>query len=380
MQKGSDHMAAVNYSKGKCHGPQETSALLRHADPSPENRKRVLGVKRSTGQACDINTEMSHLNYTVFMVDIDKAESCNATCLDYYPTQFRNYKYAINALDGMVSQTNKRRDRVTCQFLEIPFPKELSGTDPETYARGQAWAKRVVEVISETYREGEIRPLLLYAAVHVDEIHDYIDADTGEQRTSVVHMHLPVIPFNPHTRRLSGKWFSSRAKMTEVNNAIQKMTRKEFGCDFMTGTKKKSGETVEELKARSRKAIAEIDYSRRNYEKEKREFEKRTEELKKVMSKVDTVTEEILRRLAEEKNKEHDMMDEVFGFCQACTKEQGFLRNGKSHWQAFNDFHESHTEECRRILKTREELLENAAALQDRICSKDHSFSSQDFV
>ena len=373
-------MAAVNYSRGKCHGSQETSALLRHADPSPENRKRVLNAKRSTGQACDINPEMSHLNYILYMADIDRAEICSSTSIDYYASQFRNYKHAINVIDDLHSQTNKRRDRVTCQFLEIPFPKELSGTDPETYARGQAWAKRVVEVISDTYKTDKIRPIIINAAVHVDEIHDYIDADTGETRTSVVHMHLPVVPFNPHTCRLSGKWFSSRAKMTEVNNAIHKMTKKEFGCDFMTGTKKKSGETVEELKARSMSAIAEIDYSRRNYEKEKRELEKRTEKLKKAVSEVDAVTEEILRRLAEEKNKKHDMMDEVFGFCQACTKEQGFLRNGKSHWQYFNDFHESHAEECRRVLKTREELMEKAAALQDRICSKDFDFNDEDFV
>lgn len=51
--------------------------------------------------------------------------------------------------------------------------------------------------------------------------------------------------------KLNCKQISLRKNMKELNREVDTMTQTEFGCSFMTGTKKKSTKKVEELKQES---------------------------------------------------------------------------------------------------------------------------------
>jgi hypothetical protein len=97
---------------------------------------------------------------------------------------------------------------------------------------------------------------LVNSYIHFDEIHDYKDAETGQERTSRVHAHYFFIP--ERNGQLDGKWFSSRANMVDVNKKIDDFCREHFRIRFMDGTKKKSRKSVETLKNESNK----IEYDR----------------------------------------------------------------------------------------------------------------------
>ena len=62
-------------------------------------------------------------------------------------------------------------------------------------------------------------------------------------------MHAFVIP--EVDGKLNGKSFVTRKAMTSINNTLQEMTQKSYGCDFMDGTKKKSLGDVETVKGLS---------------------------------------------------------------------------------------------------------------------------------
>ena len=94
--------------------------------------------------------------------------------------------------------------------------------------------------------------------IHFDEIHDYKDAETGQERTSRVHAHYFYIP--ERNGQLDGKWFSSRANMVDVNKKIDDFCREHFRIRFMDGTKKKSRKSVETLKNESKQQEYELAY------------------------------------------------------------------------------------------------------------------------
>lgn len=174
----------------------------------------------------------------------------------------RTYSETAKAYDDRIAYldaqegANKRKDRVTCFSLEIPFPERLNALD------GVSWTNRVLSAISGQYG----RQNILQAYVHRDEVHDYVDAETGKQRTSRSHIHVLVIP--EHDGKLNGKWFSSKANMNKLNNTIQAMTQSEYGCNFMDGSKRKSRAEVEELKNRSDIKALEADLKRQYDAKE----------------------------------------------------------------------------------------------------------------
>lgn len=223
-------MASVDFIK--LHTANETKAMMEHCDKE-ERSKHEHSNK-------DIRKDLIQTNF-----QMKRAYSETAKAYD------DRIAY-LDAQDG----ANKRKDRVTCFSLEIPFPERLNASD------GMSWSNKVLSAISSQYGQQNI----LQAYVHRDEVHDYVDAETGKLRTSRCHIHVLVIP--EHDGKLNGKWFSSKANMNKLNNTIQAMTQSEYGCDFMDGSKRKSRAEVEELKNRSDIKALEADLKRQYDAKE----------------------------------------------------------------------------------------------------------------
>ena len=215
--KGVEEMASVNFEKIKTAG--EAKAKFRHCDME-ERLKHEHANEQINKAVTSENSQMSNRNY-------------KQTC--------ERYDKRIQELDNSTN-TNKRSDRVTCMGLCIPAPEGL----PKE--REIEWFNAVTRLAVGLYGRNNL--LQLY--VHRDEIHDYVNAETGETQTSRVHAHLFFIP--EHEGKLNGKWFSSRKNMISLNNQIQKMSEEQFGVKFMDGSKRKSKKTVEELKNDSRLA------------------------------------------------------------------------------------------------------------------------------
>ncbi len=206
-------MASVNYKKLKL--PQEVKAMLYHCD----KEKRL---------------ETSHSN-----IDIDKSATPDNMQgdLDYYAA-CKRYDGRIAELDAEPG-ANRRKDRVTCFGLNIPAPKDLKSDDE------QEFFVEVLKLIAEQYGFENI----IQYYMHLDEKHDYINAETGEQCTSRSHLQCYVVP--EHSGKLNGKWFSNRSNMVKLNNSIHRMAQEQFGATFMDGSKRKSRKTVEQLKNES---------------------------------------------------------------------------------------------------------------------------------
>lgn len=213
-------MASVNFAKFKTAG--ECKAMMRHCDAA----ERVAG---------------EHSN-----PDIDKALTASNGAIKGlgYSDVCAAYDHRIAALDA-AEGANKRKDRVTLLGLDVPRPAGLMDADQD------AWFRRVWDITAQMYGADN----MLEGYIHRDEVHAYTDPTTKREVTSREHMHMYVIP--ERNGRLCAKECTSRASMIALNNEIQAMTAKEFGVQFMDGSKRKSRGTVEEMKAQS--VIAEAE-------------------------------------------------------------------------------------------------------------------------
>ena len=213
-------MASVNFAKFKTAG--ECKAMMRHCDTA----ERVKGA---------------HSN-----PDIDKALTASNGAIKGlgYSDVCAAYDRRIAAMDA-AEGANKRKDRVTLLGLDVPRPAGLKDADQD------AWFRRVWDITAQMYGADN----MLEGYIHRDEVHTYMDPTTKQEVTSREHMHMYVIP--ERNGRLCAKECTSRASMIALNNEIQAMTAKEFGVQFMDGSKRKSRGTVEEMKAQSVIADAE---------------------------------------------------------------------------------------------------------------------------
>ena len=208
-------MASCKFEKGKYHTATEAKAHFRHDDISIESRK--IAAKSNP----NIDVTKSHLNRSLLGLT--------------YQQMCERYDKRISELDA-TTNTNKRKDRVTLQNIEVPVPAEL---ERENYNR---WFVRVAEILCDMYG----RKNFVDGQIHWDEEHQYVSVETGELVTSRVHSHFSIIP--EVNGVLNCKKLSGRNNMIKLNKAVEDMTQKEFGCSFMTGEKKKSCYTINELK------------------------------------------------------------------------------------------------------------------------------------
>ena len=205
-------MASVNWMKMKT--AQQVKAVLRH--DCKDTREAA-----KTHTNADLNKDLTGQNYGVG---------------DTYDTAREAF---LKRLEEVTAGKPVRKDAVVGVGFSIPAPADL----PE--AREKDWFNRVYEILGEKYGKDNI----CCYAVHEDERHEYIDPDSKESRMSRSHAQGVMVP--EVGGRLCAKEFVSRARMIEINNVIDEMSKQEFGVQFMDGTKKKSRGSVETMKQRS---------------------------------------------------------------------------------------------------------------------------------
>lgn len=217
-------MASANWLKMS--GGTDVKSKFRHCD-----KDERLTVKHANEE---IDTNLTHKNLSFGIFQGTYKEACDA------------YDERIKYIDKHAGLKKKpRKDRVTCVSWSIPQPGGMS----EDMA--SKWFTDVYDLLNTEYSD------VLGASAHFDEVHEYVDASTGETVESRPHMHVFVLPVveKDGFKRLVGKDFSKREKMIQLNNSIQKLTEDKYpGYTFMTGVKHPGKyQTVEDLKARSEK-------------------------------------------------------------------------------------------------------------------------------
>lgn len=334
-------MSSCKFEGGKCHGGAEASAYLRHNEITPENRKRVLEAKRKNDEECHIDPSKSHLNYSFTGYTYEQA--------------FKSYQERIKELDG-VRGSNKRKDRVTMQAIEVPVPE---GLPEEKY---KEFFENVTKIMTTMYGERN----MIDASVHYDEQHEYIDPDTKEKRMSRVHCHYCFIP--EVDEQLNAKQFSRRANINKLNNAIERMTVDCFDCHFHTGTKKKSKKTVKELKAASA-VLEEQEKQRKAFEAElQAERDKFTVEKEKWQEKANNELIDALLDIQTFKSKqEESSMEQDMREYMSSVKTQ----DGKSIYEYFilwrnNKIEQEKKQAEEKALSLREKLLAKGREQQRR--------------
>lgn len=211
-------MASCKFEGGKYKGATEVKAHFRHNDISP--------VRRAIAKKKNKHIDLNKCKYNFSILGLSYEQRC------------KKYDNRIAYLDKN-GNTNKRKDRVTAQCLEIPVPKDLPRD------RYHDWFFRIADMLRAKYGEDNF----IDGDIHYDEEHPYIDSETGEEVVSRVHAHFMIVPEVGGT--LNCKKMTLRKNMKALNREVDAMTKSEFGCAFMTGTKKKSYKTVEELKQES---------------------------------------------------------------------------------------------------------------------------------
>lgn len=216
-------MASANWLKMS--GSTDVKSKFRHCD-----KDERLTVKHANEE---INTNLTYKNLSFGIFQGTYKEACDA------------YDERIKYIDKHAGLKKKpRKDRVTCVSWSIPQPEGM-GDD-----MASKWFTDVYDLLNTEYSD------VLGASAHFDEVHEYVDASTGETVESRPHMHVYVLPVveKDGFRRLVGKDFSKRENMVKLNNSIQKLTEDKYpGYTFMTGVKHPGEyQTVEDLKRRSK--------------------------------------------------------------------------------------------------------------------------------
>lgn len=219
-------MASCNFNGGKKSTKTEVKASMRHNFRQNKNYSNQ-----------EINPELTPLNFDL---------------------TGRNYTQACSFLDQKIQELdqlpgqNKRKDRVILQEIVIATPERLP------YDKREEWFREVYKIMEEfnhdTYTSKDktitFAAEIVYASVHVDERHSYIDARTGMGKISRAHAHFGSLVTDSNGK-FCGKFYSARARIQKLNKEIDRMSQERFGVKFMDGTQAKHLDTVEHLKIKS---------------------------------------------------------------------------------------------------------------------------------
>lgn len=220
-------MASVDWQKHS--GGTSVKAQFRHCDK--DERLKAEHANE------EIDKSLTHKNLSFGAFQGDYKSICHA------------YDERIKYIDEHAGLKKKpRKDRVTCMSWSISCPAGMSDD------MASKWFTDVYDLLNTEYSD------VLGASAHFDEVHEYVDASTGETAMSRPHMHVFVLPVveKDGFRRLVGKDFSKRENIVKLNNSIQKLTEDKYpGHTFMTGVKHPGKyQPVEDLKRRSKEAQA----------------------------------------------------------------------------------------------------------------------------
>lgn len=232
-------MASVDWMKFKT--VADVTARLRHdCQDTRENTKQH--------QNPHINKALTNQNTGVWT--------------EYKDARERFEKRLAEVTDGKTV----RKDAVRGVGFNIPAPEGL------TPDKEDAWFARALEIMGERYGLDNI----CCYAIHRDEVHDYYDAEKQAWCKSRVHAQGILVPEVDGS--LCAKKVTARGRMMELNEAIDQMSRDEFGLAFMDGTKKKSRGSTEKLKSESLQAELELK------EKELKAKEKALADMEKALA------------------------------------------------------------------------------------------------
>lgn len=264
-------MASANWLKATT---QKAGAMKKH-----------LGQKeRETGNHSnpDIDTSLSKLNYAI-------------GCSDY-PEALERMKARTKEVDAVQPPKRIRKDRVTCCFIELPCPDELT-----QQGLSDNFFHKAYQVMQNFFGDSNVHG----GFVHKDERHEYTDKD-GKQRMSLEHMHTLVSAYT-REKGINGKAFETRGRLRAFNKALDDMCLREFGISLNTGEtpERKSVETLKK-EAEARQELGELN--KRVEELQRAEAESRDKFLeadeKATEAKIRVSTAEKQAKVAEQKLKE----------------------------------------------------------------------------
>lgn len=229
-------MASVDFQKNTfTGGAAMVGHMTRHDGQAVEYRNKYIDPARS-GE-----------NY---IIDAGRFEDTTARGV------MERLRERVRAVDDVQPPKRKVKDRVTVMTYTIAAPDGLSEKQEREFFR---------VAYDELARFSGGRENVSPGYVHRDEIHDYVDAASGERKTSRAHMHVAGIPYTAE-KGVNGKAFETRARMRELNKTIDERCRRELGFKFLTGERGLSGRSVEEMQAASETRTKKQERARLNAE------------------------------------------------------------------------------------------------------------------
>lgn len=214
---------------GKHKGGGACKALFRHTT------KDVRAKSKHSNPHLD--TSLTHLNTSIHGLE---------TGTDYsYAQMCSLYDEKIEEADEAGSST--RKDRVTMLTFISYAPEGL----PED--KQDEWFLKVADIQRELFGAENF----IDGHIDRDEQHEYVDPDTEEVMASRVHMCSYIIP-RKEDGKLCAKDLTKRSVLVKQNKLINEMSIRDYGVEYVTGKGKKSNESVEQLKEKSMKAEAEL--------------------------------------------------------------------------------------------------------------------------
>lgn len=280
-------MASCDWKKIKT--ANDAKAMFRHCDKDERIRRN-----HTNG---DIDKSRTHLNMQLGAFK----EGYKAVC--------KEYNDHITALD-MMKGANKRKDRVSLIGWSIPCPEGMSDSE------AASWFVDVYAQLIQIYGDN-----IIGGAIHFDEVHEYTDPTNNKIRVSRPHMHIYCVP--DIDGRLNARDFVTRESMVVMNNNLETLTRLKYpGYKFLTGEKRKSRKSVEQLKQESDQAAVKVEAERKAAEllikaKDRADqiesdailrAEKEEERLDKIREKIQQEEERLeqIKSEADEKLNEYD--------------------------------------------------------------------------
>jgi len=204
----------------------QVARLLAHCD-------KVMRTKAEHANK-HINKNMTYKNYQIG---------------GSYEEVRKRFDDTLKELDSR-KRANKRIDRTCLLAIEGPLPEPDEEKDTEQ--QRNAWIAGVENILKAEHPE----TVFIAEYIHYDEVHDYINPETGEHVMSRPHMHMYVMPIIDG--KLNGKkFFPGRSSLRQFHRKVDELTKEIYGFTYGNGSKKKSFDTVEHLKMESEKAEME---------------------------------------------------------------------------------------------------------------------------
>lgn len=216
-------------------------------------KPRAANMRNHNGKKERVEKNHSNIN-----IDKSKSDQNFFVGCDDWSDANAKMQERTEAVDELYPPRKKLdvNERVVCVSLITYCPQAI-------YDSGQV--KEFFDKVDEVQRKVFGSENVHGTAVHLDEIHNYIDTD-GTERSSLAHGHSLVSSYAEWTdpksgeerKGINGKNFQTRPKMNELNKAIDEMCRREFGVPYMTGKGKGkgSGKSVEEVKTETQLRMA----------------------------------------------------------------------------------------------------------------------------